>query len=66
MITLNLQEREYFASYLDQEANADQALVDQMVAVGSNEAIVKRYRLMVVARQVVAKDLRRVEIQEVG
>jgi hypothetical protein len=66
MITLNAQEREYFAAYLDQEAKSDQIMVEQMDRLGNNESIVKRYRLIAAARLIVAKDLRRIEIQEVG
>lgn len=66
MITLNPQEREYFASFLDQEAKSDQAMIEQMERLNTGEAIVKRYKLMAAARSIIAKDLRRVEIQEVS
>ena len=66
MIVLNIQEREYFAAYLDQESKSDQGMIEQMEKLPGTEPVVKRYRLMCAARQIIAKDLRRVEIQEIA
>jgi len=58
MTVLTKEEREKFATYLEESAQQDEGLVDQMKKINTPEALIK-YRLVEVhAAKIVAKKLR--------
>ncbi len=61
IITLNIKEREKFASYLEQEAKIDIGMVEQMEKLKTPEAIIRYMRVKAQARIVVSKELRNTE-----
>ena len=61
MIVLTAEERVKFASWLKQEAEADDALARQADAIGI-KVIAKQKRLMAIAKQAVAKELENTEV----
>lgn len=62
-------ERERFASWLENEAASSDALVEQMVKLGTSMSmsdLAKKYRVNGMAQRLVAKLLRSIESQTIG
>lgn len=66
MINLTLQEKEKFALYLQQEAEVELELTEQMKKVNIPQPLIDRKRALAIAKQAVAKDILSWEEQSIG
>ena len=64
MILLDAKEREKFALYLKQQAEVDEGMAEQFEKLKMHKAVVKRYRVKIVASILIADDLLRIEDME--
>ena len=64
MILLDAKEREKFALYLKQQAEVDEGMAEQFEKLKMHKAVVKRYRMKMVASILIADDLLRIEDME--
>ncbi len=62
MITLSQDERERFATYLEQQAKMDKDMAAQAKTLGAGgKVIAKRYNVEAMAEEIVARKLRSIE-----
>ncbi|MCP4410161.1 MAG: hypothetical protein GY807_20950 [Gammaproteobacteria bacterium] len=65
MIFLNDAERIKFAGYLEQDAQSNEGLIEQMEKLPALDAVIKKKRVEVMACRVVVQMLRGVETQTI-
>lgn len=66
MITLTQQERDKFASWLEQGVQADDIIAKQLEQMGSPEILIKHIKQRVAASSIVANELRKIEDMSIG
>ena len=66
MINLTQEERDKFATYLEQEVESSRQLIEQMEHIPNTTAMSSALTAEMLAERVVARKLRSVEIQSVG
>jgi len=66
MITLTQEERDKFATYLEQEVESSKQLIEQMKHIPNTEAMASALTAEMLAERVVAGKLRSIETQSVG
>lgn len=62
---LTKEEREKFSTWLKNEAASDRAIITQMEKLPGMEAVAKRYKLEVVAAELIARKLDSIEDQTI-
>jgi hypothetical protein len=65
-IILTQEERDRFATYLEEDSNSSLGIIKQMEKLPNTETIVKHYKLEAAASKIVAAKLRATTSEEVG
>lgn len=66
IIQLSKEERDKFASYLEQEAESDKLILTQMEKLSGMEPLIKHKKIEILSYLTVAKILRSIESVEIG